>query len=130
MNSRERFLATMEFEKIDRVPLWEFGYWSGAVRKWYAEGLPLEAGIPSREEWPDGRAIFHNRMMGAFGSPDDQDIMNSLGLDKAPQRVPINYFLCPPFQEQVLEDLGKWYKWIDQDGALKLEDKERKNNIK
>lgn len=40
MNARERFLAVMNFEPVDRVPLWEFGYWAGAVRRWYTEGLP------------------------------------------------------------------------------------------
>jgi uroporphyrinogen decarboxylase len=115
----------MNFEQLDEVPLLEFGYWSGAVRQWYKEGLQEVVGIPSRDEWPDGRAIFHNRMMGAFGSPDDYDIMNQLGFDKAPQRVPINCFLCPAFEERILEDLGDRYTWIDQDGAMKLEDKER-----
>ncbi len=41
MNSRERFLATMNFDSVDRVLLWEFGYWAGTLRRWYGEGLPV-----------------------------------------------------------------------------------------
>jgi len=125
MNSRERFLATMSFEKPDRAPFLEFGYWSGAVRRWYREGLSWHAGIPTAEEWPDGRAIFHNRMMGAFGSPDDRDVMDCLGMDRAPQRVQFKYFLYPEFPERILEDRGATYVWSDADGALKLESKDR-----
>ena len=55
MNVRERFLATMAFEPTDHVPLWENGYWVGAVRRWYREGLPQRAGIPT--DFPDGEMV-------------------------------------------------------------------------
>lgn len=46
MNARERFLACMDFDLSCRVPLWELGYWAGAVRRWYGEGLPKRTGLP------------------------------------------------------------------------------------
>ena len=55
MNARERFLSVMRFEPVDRTLMWEFGYWSGAVRRWYEEGLPQRKGVP---DWlPSGRSM-------------------------------------------------------------------------
>lgn len=31
MNSRERFLACMRFQSVDRAPNWEMGYWAGTL---------------------------------------------------------------------------------------------------
>ena len=40
MNSRERFLRTMSFEKPDRLPVVEWApYWDQTLERWYAEGL-------------------------------------------------------------------------------------------
>lgn len=33
MNSRERFLACVNFEPVDRVPRWETGYRGGTIRR-------------------------------------------------------------------------------------------------
>jgi len=41
MNARERFHCTMNFEKADRLPFYEFmGYWPETVERWESEGLP------------------------------------------------------------------------------------------
>jgi uroporphyrinogen decarboxylase len=40
MSPRERFFATMEFRRPDRIIDCEFGYWDGTLRRWHAEGLP------------------------------------------------------------------------------------------
>jgi Uroporphyrinogen-III decarboxylase len=41
MNSRERFIATLRFEKTDRPFRWESpAIWPSAVKNWYREGLP------------------------------------------------------------------------------------------
>lgn len=53
MNSRERFLACMNFEKVDRAPRWEIGYWGGTIRRWYQEGLPKKWGLPESVAWGD-----------------------------------------------------------------------------
>jgi len=52
MGTRARFLAVMNFEPVDRTLLWEDGYWLGAVRRWYREGLPKRRGVP--EDTEDG----------------------------------------------------------------------------
>ena len=42
MNLRERFLRTFHFKEVDRVPDYEFGYWTETIQRWHREGLPLE----------------------------------------------------------------------------------------
>ena len=41
MNERERFHAVMHYEKADRVPFWEMGFWDETLIRWYEEGLPI-----------------------------------------------------------------------------------------
>jgi hypothetical protein len=42
MNSREKFLKTMAFDKKISPNKWEFGYWGDTIERWHKEGLPLE----------------------------------------------------------------------------------------
>ena len=46
MTCRERFLAVMNFEEVDRTLLWDCGYWGGTIMRWYKEGLPKRKGLP------------------------------------------------------------------------------------
>ena len=46
MNPRERFLNTMHFEPVDRIPLWEWGPWATTVARWRSEGMPGTGGVP------------------------------------------------------------------------------------
>ncbi len=39
MTPHERFLATMHFRPVDRAPLWEWGPWPSARRRWQREAL-------------------------------------------------------------------------------------------
>ena len=38
----ERYLRTMHFQSVDRVPNQEFGYWDETIVRWHQEGLPEE----------------------------------------------------------------------------------------
>lgn len=38
MNDRERFIAVMEYQIVDRVPLWDFGVWPETIERWKGEG--------------------------------------------------------------------------------------------
>jgi uroporphyrinogen decarboxylase len=42
MNDRERFIRTMNFKPVDRVPDYEFGYWAETIDRWHMEGLPQD----------------------------------------------------------------------------------------
>lgn len=39
---RERFRRVMHYQKVDRIPFFEFGYWDTTLSRWHAEGLPRE----------------------------------------------------------------------------------------
>ena len=42
MNSRERFRQVMDFQPVDRMPAWYFGYWEETGERWAVEsGAPL-----------------------------------------------------------------------------------------
>ena len=40
MNQRERYLRTMRFESVDRIPLMEMGVLDDTFERWHGEGLP------------------------------------------------------------------------------------------
>ena len=42
MTHRERFVRTMMYKPVDRVPDYEFGAWNQTITRWHNEGLPLE----------------------------------------------------------------------------------------
>lgn len=42
MDPRRRFLGTFRFKEVDRVPDFEFGYWTETIDRWHTEGLPLD----------------------------------------------------------------------------------------
>jgi uroporphyrinogen decarboxylase len=42
LNHRERFLRVFGFKDVDRVPDYEFGYWTETIDRWHNEGLPVE----------------------------------------------------------------------------------------
>lgn len=115
MDSRQRFLATMNFERV-APPKWEFGYWGGTIRRWYREGLIRRAGIP--DDWPDGHTVIGG---GAAWYPErvaDFDVQAALHLDPGLQRVPLNNYFCPLYEEQVLEEGDGWVRLRDEMGMI------------
>ena len=58
MNIRERFLATMAFEHVDRAPLWEWDYWPDALQNWKASGAPMHDRIETVNLSPDQEGAF------------------------------------------------------------------------
>ena len=42
MTLRERFKGCMHFQKVDRIPNFEFGYWQETLPAWHEQGLPKE----------------------------------------------------------------------------------------
>ena len=43
MTDRERFIAHMHFEPVDRCPLWDFGFLDHTRTVWQQQGLPVDA---------------------------------------------------------------------------------------
>jgi hypothetical protein len=123
VNTLERFQAVMAFEPVDRTLMWEFGYWGGALRRWYAEGLPMRAGIPDSVGHAEGvGAELTGQQPGRYL---DQDVHSALGFDGTIFRVPLNNYLFPLFEPEIIEDHGDWQIWRDERGVVKRDRKDR-----
>jgi hypothetical protein len=66
VKSRERFLACMDFQLVDRVPDWEMGYWAGALELRHAEGLPRHPQSPRGLVSGAGGICTARRALGAL----------------------------------------------------------------
>ncbi len=80
LTHRERFRRVMHFQKVDRIPHWEFGYLRDTLDRWHGEGLPAE----------------HD---------DDVSVEAYFGVDPVAQ-VPVVHGPVPPFDgaSEVLEE--------------------------
>ena len=92
MNDRERFVRTMHFEEVDRLPWWEMWYWEQTLARWYEEGLPRDADLRKyfsvdRKEWVPIRSV--------------------------------NATLVPPFEEETIEETDTFRTYRDGDGITK-----------
>ena len=113
----------MSFDASVRTLKWEMGYWTGTVRRWYAEGLPRRKGIP--ETALDGESITGP---GNAWAPDrirDQDVSLATGLDEGMERVPLANLFSPPFKEEIVEVHGDWMLRRDEFGVLRKEPRDR-----
>lgn len=105
MNTRERFLAVMGFEPCDRTLLWEWGYWGGAVERWYEEGLPARKGLPKPVEYGETLAGPGAAWRsGVLNVPDAGDVAEATGLDRGRETIPLQNFIYPPFKEEILDE--------------------------
>jgi len=131
VNTRECFIAVVNGEPVGRTLKWEMGYWSGAVRRWYAEGLPEAKGVP---DWlPDGRAMHAENITmdpegeeGAWLTAErrDEDVHNYFGLDEPIWRLPLNNYVSPLFEPEVLEDHGGWILHRNEYGVIVKDQKD------
>ena len=126
MNARERFHAVMSFESVDRGLRWEFGYWCGALRRWYREGLPPKVGVPAF--LGDGQGVLGE---GAAFDPTDptrplaRDPHEYFGMDEGMGKIAVLNYFAPPIPETVLEDHGDWQLWRDDMGIIRRDRKDR-----
>ena len=102
MTDKERFHATMRFEPCDRPPYWEQGFWGGAVDRWYREGMPRRHGV-------EGDPAYGDTVRGPATpiGPGDTlcpDVAEGAGLDKPCLKIPVELYLCPAFEGEVLEE--------------------------
>lgn len=119
MNSRERFLEILDFNTSIRTLDWEVSYWIGTVRKWYSEGLVKKKGID--EKYGFGDVIAGPGIVWPLGGfPKDSDIENQLDFDTGLEVVDINFFMCPPFEEKVIEETNDNILVRDADGVKRL----------
>lgn len=93
MNQRERFNAVLNYEPVDRIPIWDFGFWDETLERWRADqGMPRDV------------------------EPDD-----FFGMDVQWQFAPLKVGLHPLFEEKVLEDRGAERVVLSGDGMVARE---------
>ncbi|MFA5858868.1 MAG: uroporphyrinogen decarboxylase family protein [Elusimicrobiota bacterium] len=95
MNARERFNKVMHWQKADRVPNMDFGYWNETIPIWHTQGLPKEIKNAVQLE-------KHLKLEG---------------MDSIPTISLRNAFL-PGFKREVLEDKGDHQIIIDGNGVI------------
>jgi uroporphyrinogen decarboxylase len=103
MNDRERFLATMRFEPVDRAPLYDFNFWDETIPEWHKQGLPQSV---TREN------AHHYFGLDASLGGGDQGWNGGVGVG-----------LCPAFEYRVLEDRGDHELVQQPDGVRVLRKK-------
>lgn len=91
MTDRERFVAHMHYQPVDRCPLWDFGALDWTRAKWEEQGLPPGANL---------EALF--------------------GLDRQWVSCDAHIGIYPPFERTVVEDRGDRELVRDEDGVLLL----------
>jgi len=75
MTDRERFVRTMHYQPVDRIPIWDFGFWEETLAVWREQGMP--AGVSSDEFF---------------------------GMDQQWHQAPVSLGMIPGFDEVVLEE--------------------------
>ncbi|MCX7669101.1 MAG: hypothetical protein N2439_03395, partial [Anaerolineae bacterium] len=97
MNPRERYLATLRFERPDRVPLQPGGPRESTLAAWHEQGLPAGA------DW--------RRVLAAeIGVPDEAF--------EGTEGLPELFRMIPTFEEKVLEHRDGHYIVQDWMGAI------------
>jgi len=86
MTDRERYLATMSYQPVDRPFLTEWGFWPETLARWIEEGAPADL---------------------RWAGSDDNTTDACFGLDSYRTYLPVILGLHPPFEEIQLEDRGE-----------------------
>jgi uroporphyrinogen decarboxylase len=120
MNTRERFLAIMNFEKVDRTLLWEMGYWKDTLERWYGEGLPKGQDVTVGLKPGEGvRAESAPHKIFCPDLPRDGDVHTYFGFDPGLVCLPVNSVLQPPFERKVIEEEKGHVIYQDEYGVTK-----------
>jgi len=128
MNIRERFLATMAFEQVDRAPLWEWDYWPEALQKWKAAGAPLrqdraQSVNPSADQEEGTFDPWSTTLLSDVPFADNSEL--DFKIDPGARRVPLNSFIYPLFEYKILEERGDVIISQDERGHIREDKKDR-----
>jgi uroporphyrinogen decarboxylase len=123
LNSREKFLSVMRMSGGDytgvEIPVVEFGYWAGTIRRWSGEGLKIVSPVP--ENISDGIAIMANRNIYAdMEKAGDLNVGPVFGLDQYLTKFPVDY--SPGFKRQVIDKTETHIIYKDSYGVTNKND--------
>lgn len=123
MNSREKFLSVMRMPGGDykdaEIPVVEFGYWAGTIRRWEGEGLKIVSPVPGNIS--DGIAIMANRNIYAgMEKAGDVNVGPVFGLDQYLTKFPVDY--SPGFDREVINKTDTHIIYKDSYGVTNKND--------
>jgi uroporphyrinogen decarboxylase len=113
VTSREKFLATMDFDTFTLPPLYEFGYWAGTIRRWYREGLLQIDGIPP--DIPSGKSVGGSLPFKV----ECKDLERVVNFDKPAVLFPVKSWIFPEFKVEVIEESKDGSKIIIDEMGIK-----------
>lgn len=116
MNARERFLACMRFEPLDRAPNWEMGYWAGTLERWYAEGLERDPLAP--RGLAPGAGVKGEGFPWRRGEPRDAAVHRALRLDKGIEKIDGEWGVWPAFEREVFWEDDERIQERQPDGTV------------
>jgi len=96
MTPRERFLAIMNYEEFDRMPVFHWAGWEETEQRWEREGLPRS-----------------------------RDRCEYWGVEPLPASVPVHQGLLPAFEEEILEETDEYVIRRQWDGVVAQDWKHR-----
>ncbi|RIH65015.1 hypothetical protein D1164_10525 [Mariniphaga sediminis] len=141
MNTRERFIETMNFNPNAHSLKWEFGYWGETIENWHKQGLPKKNHpvlskktttptsslyIPAWtcqgvDKLPNGIAIMAGGLYSPTqGFPLDKDVREYFNMDNTQKVVDVNLHFAPMFDVEVLAEDDKKFEYIDIDGVRRV----------
>ena len=109
MTNKERFLRTLSFKDVDRIPLMDFGYWGETIKTWHNQGLPKTIQC-------------------------DEQVEQYLGLDKGFELGMLNgvrhwdekaaiFRLYPKFVKKIVEENDNFVVYVNGEGVTLQENK-------
>ncbi len=98
MNERERFINTLKFKPVDRIPLVEWPIRDATMREWIKQGYP-----------------------------EDIHPCEFFDMDAVWLKAPFNIRMFPGFKEKTIEEDENYKIWIDELGATRKDFKDDAN---
>ncbi|AEE96404.1 uroporphyrinogen decarboxylase family protein [Mahella australiensis] len=95
LSCRQRFINTMEYKSVDRIPNHEVGVWGQTMDRWHEEGLNM---YDLHWDWFTGEEYFNM---------DAREYIN------------VNYGMIPPFETETLEKTDRYEIIRDENGVIR-----------
>ena len=99
LTPRERFVRTMRYQVVDRVPYCEMTLWGQTLERWQQEGMPM----------------IERDLLGPMGLRAGCEYF---GLDRR-DFADIRLDALPPYAETVLEETDRYRVFIDAEGSTR-----------
>ena len=113
MNSRQKFLSVMNFEKNAVIPKTEFAYWAGTIRDWFNQGLPKVKDIP--ENILNSESVRGSKPLSPEYSDEvDHNVAQYFNLDSYLEKFPIDY--SPMLKSGIIEENEEYRIFTDKYG--------------